>query len=34
MALSTDPALQNQLIYCVYVRAHTAEGSKMKIMDR
>ena len=27
MALNTDPRLQNQVIYSVYVRAHTPEGS-------
>jgi len=27
MALTTDPRLQNQLIYSVYVRAHTNEGT-------
>ena len=27
MALNTNPALQNQVIYSVYVRAHTPEGT-------
>lgn len=27
MALNTDPALQSQLIYSVYIRAHTSEGT-------
>ena len=27
MALNTDPKLQNQVIYSIYVRAHTPEGS-------
>jgi len=27
MALTTDPALQNQVVYSVYVRAHTPEGT-------
>ncbi|MBE7008312.1 MAG: alpha-amylase [Ruminococcaceae bacterium] len=27
MALTTDPTLQNQVIYSVYVRAHTPEGT-------
>ena len=27
MAVNTDPRLQNQVIYSVYVRAHTPEGS-------
>ena len=27
MALNTDPRLQNQVIYSIYVRAHTPEGS-------
>ena len=27
MAVNTDPRLQNQVIYSVYVRAHTPEGT-------
>ena len=27
MAKNTDPALQKQVIYCVYVRSHTEEGT-------
>ena len=27
MAVNTDPCLQNQVIYSVYVRAHTPEGT-------
>ena len=27
MALSTDPALQNAVVYSIYVRAHTSEGT-------
>ena len=27
MAHNTDPALQNQVVYSIYVRAHTPEGT-------
>ncbi len=27
MAATTDPRLQNQIIYCIYVRSHTGEGT-------
>ena len=33
MALTTDPRLQNQLIYSVYVRAHTNEGTFNAVTD-
>lgn len=32
MAVNTDPVLQKQIIYCVYVRAHTPEGSFRALM--
>ena len=27
MAFNTDPKLQSEIIYSIYVRAHTAEGT-------
>lgn len=33
MALHTDPCLQNQVIYSVYVRNHTPEGTFRALMD-
>ena len=33
MALQTDPRLQNQVIYSVYVRNHTPEGTFRAVAD-
>ncbi len=33
MALHTDPALQRQVIYSVYVRAHTEEGTFLSVIE-
>lgn len=33
MAVHTNPNLQNQVIYSVYVRAHTPEGTFRSVMD-
>ena len=33
MARNTDTALQNQVIYSVYVRAHTEEGTFLSVIN-
>ena len=32
MAAYTDPGLQNQVIYSIYVRSHTQEGTFLSVI--